>query len=92
MAASIAGVDEYLGTDEVAKVIATDLTPRIIQYRNDMAAIRDELFSDIIKMIAVWEVPSLSLAYLTNLGLAGAIAVFASALAPAATHVRREKL
>lgn len=82
-AASIGGVDVNTTQDEIAKVIATDLMPQLVEYKNEMCGIRDDLFSDLVKKIGVWEVPALSLAYLSNLGFAGAIALFASALAPA---------
>ena len=59
----------------------------IVEYKNEMKAIRDDLFADLVKKIAGWEVPSLSLAYLANLGFAGAIALFASALVPAVRDV-----
>jgi hypothetical protein len=52
-----------------------------------MSAIRDNLFADLIKKVASWEVPTLSLAYMANLGFANAIALFASALTPAVPAV-----
>ena len=69
--------------DEIAGIIASELTPKIREYQNDMRSIRDDLFADLIKKVTVWEMPSLSLAYLANLGFAGSVALFASALAPA---------
>jgi len=84
VAAGISNIDGITTEkDEIARVIAADLMPQIVEYRNDMCAIRDDLFSDLLKKIVTWEVPSLSLAYLANLGFAGAIALFASALTPA---------
>ncbi|MCH7915012.1 MAG: hypothetical protein IH856_18600 [Deltaproteobacteria bacterium] len=86
-AASIGRFDGTTAHDEIARVIATDLTPKIVEYKIEMSAIRDNLFTDLLKKIGVWEVPSMYLAYLANLGLAGAIALFASALAPAIPDV-----
>jgi len=83
VAASISNVDGNATQDEIARVIAADLMPQIVEYKNEMCAIRDDLFSDLVKKIAVWEMPSLALAYLANLGFAGAIMLFVSALAPA---------
>jgi hypothetical protein len=82
-AGQIGDIDGNISPDEIAKIIATDFTPRVIEYKNDMRAIRDEIFADVMKQITTWEVPSLSLAYLANLGIAGALTLFASALAPA---------
>jgi len=87
VAASISNIDGNATQDEIARVIAADLMPKIVEYKNEMCAIRDDLFSNLVKKIVVWEVPSLSLAYLANLGFAGAIMLFASALAPAVPYV-----
>jgi len=87
IAASISNIDGNITQDEIARVIAYDLMPKIVEYKNEMCAIRDDLFSNIVKKIVVWEVPSLSLAYLANLGFAEAIMLFASALAPVVPSV-----
>lgn len=75
------------GNISISKIIATDFAPRIIEYKNEMSAIRDDLFADVIKKVATWEVPSLSLAYMSSLGIAGSLALFATALAPAIPDV-----
>jgi len=82
-AAKIGNIDGNISPDEINKIIATDFTTRVIEYKNDMCAIRDDIFADVMKKIVKWEVPSLSLAYLANFGIAGALTLFASALAPA---------
>jgi len=69
--------------DEIARIIASELKPKIIAFKNEMCSIRDDLFADLIKKIITWEMPSLSLAYLASIGFAGSLALFASALAPA---------
>lgn len=86
-AAEIGQIEGNITPDEIAKIIATDFTPRVIEYKNEMCAIRDDIFADVMKKIAIWEVPSLSLAYLANLGITGALTIFASALAPAIPDV-----
>lgn len=82
VATYISDIDSTIKQGEIAKVIAADLMPKIIEYKNDMCAIRDDLFSDLLKKITIWEIPSLSLAYLSNLGFSGAISLFVTALAP----------
>lgn len=82
-AANIGKIDGITSRDEIARIIATDLTPKIVEFNTEMKAIRDELFAGLIKKITVWEFPTLSVAYLASLGLAGGIALFASALTPA---------
>ena len=86
-AAEIGKIDGNISPDEIARIIATDFTPRVIEYKNEMAAIRDDIFADVMKKVAKWELPSLSLAYLANIGFAGALTIFASALAPAIPDV-----
>jgi len=87
IASKIGNIDGNISPDEIAKIIATDFAPRVIEYKNDMCAIRDDLFADVMKKIVKWEMPSLTLAYLANLGIAGAITIFASALAPAVPDI-----
>lgn len=86
-AAKIGEIEGNISSDEISKIIATDFTPRIVEYKNEMCAIRDDIFADVLKKIAKWEFPSLSLAYLANLGIAGALTIFASALTPAIPDV-----
>jgi hypothetical protein len=64
----------------VQKLMATEFTPKIISYRNEMQSIRDALFGDLVKTVVTWEVPTLSLAYLTDLGLVGAVGAFVAGL------------
>lgn len=86
-AAAIGNIEGNISSDEIARIIATDFAPRMIEYKKEMCAIRDDMFANVIKKISRWEVPALSLAYVANLGIAGAITLFASALAPAAADV-----
>lgn len=86
-ASEIGKLEGNLSSDEIAKIIATDYTPRVIEYKNEMCAIRDDFFADVMKKIITFEVPSLSLAYMGNIGIAGALTVFAGALVPAIPDV-----
>jgi hypothetical protein len=36
----------------IQKIIATELAPKIVEYENEMAHIRDQLFGSLIKSIA----------------------------------------
>ena len=85
--AEIGNIGDDISPDEIAKIIATDFTPRVVEYRNDMCAIRDDMFSDVMKKVSTWEAPALSLAYFSSLGIAGAVTLFASALAPAVPDI-----
>lgn len=72
---------------EAAKLIVTDVRPRMLELRHEMASARDKLFGDLIKTVSKWEVPTISLAYLASLSFPAAIAAFAGALAPAVPAV-----
>lgn len=72
---------------EAAKLIVTDVRPRMLELRLEMATARDKLFGDLIKTVSKWEVPTISLAYLASLSLPTALAAFAGALAPAVPAV-----
>lgn len=87
VSAEIGNIEGNISPDEISKIIATDFAPRIIEYKNEMSAIRDDLFTDVMKKVATWELPSLSLAYISSLGMAGSLALFATALAPAIPDV-----
>jgi hypothetical protein len=72
---------------EAAKLIVTDIRPRMLEMRLEMATARDKLFGDLIKTVSKWEVPTISLAYLASMSFPAAIAAFAGALVPAVPAV-----
>lgn len=68
-------------TQDLARVLAAKVQPRVKEYRDEMAATADKLFGNIIKSVLKWNVPTLSLAYLVSLSTSGAIAAFIGAAA-----------
>ncbi len=82
LSAEVAAMDPASVESHLPRIIATQVAPRIVDYHNEMKTVRDKLFGDLIKKVAKWELPSISLAYLTNLDLPGALALFAAALGP----------
>ena len=72
---------------EAAKLILSDVRPRMLELRHEMATARDKLFGDLIKTVSKWEVPTISLAYIASLSLPTAIAAFAGSLVPAVPAV-----
>jgi hypothetical protein len=66
--------------EEIRRLIATELAPQITEFRNEMSSVRDKLFGNMVKSVSKWQLPALTLAYLTNLGVKGAITIFASTL------------
>lgn len=63
-------------TNAVQKIIAAELIPKIIEYENEMATVRDKLFGDMTKSVFAWELPTLSIACVTKLGYTGALEAF----------------
>ncbi len=80
---SIGGMGTGVSPDEIARIVTADLIPQLTEYKNEMSAIRDDLFASLVKKVVKWEMPTISFAYLADLGFAGAITLFVSALAPA---------
>jgi hypothetical protein len=86
-AAKIDEADLLNPSDAVQKIIATDLMPKIKEYENEMASVRDKLFGDMIKSVVAWELPTLSIGYLAQLGYTGALAAFAVGAKAAIPHL-----
>lgn len=78
---------KQLSPDDISRFIQAEVMPTIDEHRIEMENIRDEMFAELLKKVTTWEVPTLSLAYLANLGLGSAMALFASALSPAIPEV-----
>jgi hypothetical protein len=87
IASKISDSDLKTPDETIRKLIATDLMPKVREYEAELASIRDKLFGDLIKGVATWEFPTISIAYFANLGFAGAIAAFAAALKGTVPHV-----
>lgn len=83
LATSIAETEPDKIEKRIRALIASDITPKILQYKNDMMSARDKLFGDLIKKIVTWEMPSLMLAYVGEFSLNRALTVFAAAATPA---------
>jgi len=66
------------------KLLATELEPRLVAYKNEMGSVRDKLFADLMKSVTDWKVPVLSLASMSWMGFAGALTAFLSTAAPPA--------
>ena len=71
---------------EIPRLIAMELTPKLNDYKTEMAAIRDGLFGDLVKGVVDWKVPTLSIASFATLGYATAITAFAGSLAAAVAN------
>lgn len=83
LATSLDGLDASEIQRQIPKVIAKDIHPRLLEHQNEMKSIADRLFGDLIKGVTRWEVPTLSLAYISNLSFSQAVGAFVAALTPA---------
>jgi len=84
LAAKVNDTDPEHAEAVIKGLIATELMPQVQDYQNEMAKVRDNLFGDLLKNVAHWHVPSLSLSYLASFGFTHALATFAAATAKAA--------
>ncbi len=76
LTAGIGDVEPAQYEAEIGKLVATELAPKLVEYRKEMVDIRDALFGDLVKKVTAWEFPALSIAYFTDVGFWGAIAAF----------------
>jgi hypothetical protein len=83
LAVKIADMDPTTVERVLPQVIHGEFKPRILEYRNELKSVRDKMFGELIKKVATWNVPSISLAYLAGLSIPSAVALFAGTLAPA---------
>ena len=67
---------------EIPRILTAEVRPRLIEYRHEMEAARDKLFGNLIKKVAAWEMPTLTVSQLVALDPASAVVAFAAALAP----------
>jgi hypothetical protein len=70
--------------DAIQKILATELLPKVREFENEMASVRDKLFGDLINRVVTWELPTISAVYFTNLGHLDGLALFAEGIKAAA--------
>lgn len=87
IAAKISEQDLKDPDETIRKLIATELMPKVREYETELISIRDKLFGDLIKSIAAWEFPTISIAYFANMGFTGAIVAFAAGLKATVPHI-----
>jgi hypothetical protein len=72
---------------EAQRIITSEVAPKLLDIRNQLAAARDQFLGDLIKSIAKWEVPALSLAFVAPVSIATALGAVTAALSPAIPSV-----
>jgi hypothetical protein len=83
-AAKITDSDITDPAEAIQKILATELVPRVREFENEMASVRDKLFADLVNRVVTWELPTVSAAYFTNLGHLDGLALFTEAIKVAA--------
>ena len=63
--------------DQIRRLIASEVSPKFLEYRNAMVTARDDLFGDIVKRVVMWEVPTLSVAHFIGQNMTETIVEFA---------------
>lgn len=79
MAAKVDDLDPAEAAERIPRMIASELEPRILAYRNEMISIRDNMFRDMLKNITDVKVPALSFGAMHLLGFEAAVAAAATA-------------
>ena len=84
LAAKIADGDFEKVQAEIPKLIATELMPKLLEYRNEMVSVRDKFYGDLVKAVMKvhYHLPTLTVAYLTS-NIMATIAAFLTTYAPA---------
>lgn len=72
---------------ELPRILASEIHPRVVQYRNEMISVRDRLFGGLVKEATSWRMPVVGVAFLSPLSIPYAAALFAGAVLPAVPHV-----
>jgi hypothetical protein len=80
VAVKISDADASNPSDAARKIIATDLLPKVQEYEREMISIRDRLFGDLVKKVVSWELPTISVAYFTDLSRIDALSLFETAI------------
>jgi hypothetical protein len=83
LSSSIESMDPSVLANDVPHLLATDVVPKLLEIRHEMKSIRDNLFAELIKKVATWEFPTLSLAHLLGAGIGESLLLFGNALVPA---------
>jgi hypothetical protein len=80
-------IDSGKAVQEIPRIIAGEVTPRVTEFRDEMLGARDELFADLLKKVIVWEVPAVSVGFLSGNSFAAAAVAFLGIVGAAAPGV-----
>jgi hypothetical protein len=72
---------------DIPRFIAAEVTPQVKAARDDLERARDAFFASLMKEVIKWEVPTISIAFLTATPFAAALLAFAAGLRAAAPPI-----
>ena len=81
-AAKMDDIDFDQARHSIPKLIAEELMPKVVEYKNEMESVRDTLFGSLVKNVATMPVPSAALAYFYAGNLGHAVLAFLGVAAP----------
>jgi hypothetical protein len=85
VAADLDDISPSEALKKIPNIIRTELTPKLVEFQNDMEDVRDELFGELIKSVTKWEIPTLSVACLSGQSFTNAILAFCAAVVGGST-------
>jgi hypothetical protein len=80
LGATIGEMDPDAIERQLPTILAKEVNPRVAEYKRELTNVLDRMFGDLVKGVATWQVPSLSIAYLASLNFSHALALYASAV------------
>lgn len=72
---------------QAAKLLITEVRPRMVELQRGLAVSRDKLFGDLVKSVLNWRVPTFTLAYMSTQSIPVVLGAFAATLVPALNNV-----
>ena len=82
LAARMDDIDFNQAKQRIPKLIAEELLPKIVEYKNEMESVRDRLFGDLVKNLVRMPAPSAAIAYFFAGNWIHAVTAFLGACAP----------
>ena len=79
LVAQLGDMDVARASQEIPRIIAAEVTPKVREYQNELAGARDTLFADVLKGIIDWKAPVIGIGFLSALSFPAALAAFVAA-------------
>ena len=69
MASNISDMNTNNFENEIKKILAQEVQPKLVEYNNEMVSVRDRLFGELLKKIVRWEMPTLTLSFFSSMSI-----------------------